>query len=90
MRFCHLTNKISNLIPNPAKDKVNVFYAFKDNVSGELNILDAVGQVVVKQNIDGNGSQMQVDISALQSGIYFVKISSLSGFSKNIKLVVSK
>lgn len=73
------------MYPNPANGVVNVSI---DNLSGtaQLTVTDVLGKTVINQA--GVTSNTMVDISALKSGIYFVKINA-QGKSATQKLIVN-
>lgn len=65
-------NLFISIYPNPARDILN--FTTTDNTSiNNVSILDISGKVVLNSNNFNNNS---VDISKLQSGVYFVKFSS--------------
>ena len=55
--------------PNPVKDIFNLSYS-EDIVS--ISVMNTLGQLVLSQNIGSN--TVQIDMSSLPSGNYFVKI----------------
>jgi uncharacterized repeat protein (TIGR01451 family) len=74
--------------PNPASGYVTV--QFNDEVSENavISILDIQGKVILSQTASFDASQVAVDISKLQSGLYFVKVVS-DGKSATKKLLVN-
>lgn len=70
-----------SVYPNPAKGMVNV------SVEGKANfqLFNISGQSVMNKEINGNTS---IDISNLNSGMYFSRITSETGASKTLKLQV--
>lgn len=56
------------LYPNPAND----FVSIENGVSGNLFVLDKTGRVVLNEKIQSENQQ--IDVSALNSGLYFVKV----------------
>jgi hypothetical protein len=74
-----LTNAIAfTVFPNPAKSELNV-QMLSDGISGELNLIDVAGKIVMQVAIT---SDIQtIDVSALPSGVYAVQISSEQGKS---------
>jgi hypothetical protein len=58
-----------NVYPNPAKESVTIDLPGKFDVK----VINSIGQVLSSKTIDGSGS---IDISDLNSGIYFVKVSN--------------
>ena len=66
--------------PNPVADKLNV--VLPDKVSGMAEITDNSGKLLVRKAISGH--QMQLDISMLKPGLYFLKTPmGVSGFQVN-------
>ena len=59
------------LYPNPTFDVINVKYASAIN---NVSIIDVLGQQLLTKNINGN--QGQIDLSHLNAGTYFVKVTS--------------
>ncbi len=69
-----ILNSEINIYPNPAN---NQFYYVSGNLSlADINILDVNGTVV--QNLNGLSSPIEIDISTLGVGIYFLKIQHLN------------
>jgi len=70
-----------SLYPNPTSGIVNISY---DNEISNVSVFNLLGQNVLNQ--EGNGLEMQLDLSTLSSATYFVKITS-EGATKTIKVV---
>jgi hypothetical protein len=70
-----------SVYPNPAKGMVNV------SVEGKANfqLFNVSGQSVMNTDIDGDTS---IDISSLNSGMYFSRITNEEGASKTLKLQI--
>jgi len=60
-----------NLYPNPTSGILNIDYQGKNEITS-LEIIDLQGKIVLTQNQNFN----QIDLSSVDSGIYFVKIYS--------------
>jgi len=77
------TNKFASLsyYPNPVKD---VFTVSNNNDIDTLGVFNIMGQQVVFKAV--NNTNATVDFSALNSGIYFVQLSS-GGSQRTIKVV---
>ena len=67
--------------PNPVTDVLNLQYA--DGIS-DVTVFNMLGQQVLSKKVNGNESQL--DMSALNSGAYFVKVKSESK-SQTIKVL---
>jgi len=65
------------LMPNPAQDQLNIYYNLPSNTDLQLNILDVTGKIIhqYKRGAD-DLSSIQLDISELNSGFYFVQLKS--------------
>jgi hypothetical protein len=77
------------LYPNPAKDQVNVQYYLPESSSIRIDVLNVCGHLImepVKTSGSHGNSKIQVDISKLPAGYYFVRI--LSKYGVQIRKVV--
>ncbi len=83
----HITNTLSlnsfesqtmSVFPNPCNSQFKI-----ENFSGEISILNFEGKVLRKQNYQANAS---VDISELESGVYFLKMENGAVTQKITKL----
>ena len=66
-------NLTINLFPNPASKNLQV--SFENSIGHEKNqleIFDSLGSCIFKN--DFNGSFLQVDVTTMNSGIYFLKV----------------
>lgn len=70
-----LNDLILNIYPNPASDYLIV--TLEQEVSGNISILNLVGNVIIDQPI--NALSMRIDITSLPEGIYFLNIQSDTG-----------
>ncbi|WP_074407184.1 M4 family metallopeptidase [Aquimarina megaterium] len=64
-----------NVYPNPASKDLNISFKSLDNVSSQIRIVNILGKVVYNKEVKstlGNNT-IKVDVSRLNSGIYFVK-----------------
>lgn len=84
------TNKNSFAVyPNPASNRVNISGNFKGFVNPEVLVVNILGEIVLKQNLNQDTENaVTIDISNITKGIYFVKIldNKASKFVK--KLIV--
>ena len=67
-----------NIYPNPAKEKLNLLINSERNMTMQLQVISADGKVLLKKmiTVKSGTSLSSVDITSLQSGHYFLKISS--------------
>jgi len=61
------------LFPNPADNKLNMIYAFDRNC--EIRILSSDGRLVMRTE-SGVADYVQLDVSALQPGMYLIEVIS--------------
>jgi len=68
--------------PNPVKDVLNVSYI--SNIS-KVSVINLLGQQMIYSEMNAN--QGQVDMSALATGTYLVKITTQDNLEKTIKVI---
>lgn len=71
----------ANIFPNPTSEKLTIQYQFSKKVDFKLEILDLQGrslEVSNFENVIGN-FEHSFNISALQNGIYFLRLASSEG-----------
>ncbi len=73
------------LYPNPANDQVTVEFSMAYR-SAEFQLTDISGKTIFTTHLSAN--RQTVDISALQAGTYFYRISNPKGLEETGKLVV--
>lgn len=76
-----------NIYPNPANGKVSIIL---NQQSSELKITitNSLGQIVFVENNNSNNGMIDLDISKLNNGIYYVTVSSKNE-QKTQKLIIS-
>lgn len=65
--------------PNPTQDKFNISYVGLNEENLNIEIVDAVGKVIAKQQIITKGqtsNEIVLDLSYLSNGVYFCKLYS--------------
>lgn len=68
-------NRGFEMYPNPANESVEIVFADIERVAGQpLQIMDLNGKVLKTQPLDGEVSELLLDVSDLPKGIYLVKI----------------
>jgi hypothetical protein len=81
-----------SLYPNPTNTgQAHLVYDAKEHTSFTTTIMSSTGEVVLQFNIKSNGSfeTKTLDVSNLESGIYFVEVSS-NGQRTTQKLIIQK
>lgn len=76
-----------SVYPNPASDKITIKLG---SVSSKAyaEVYNTVGQLV-KQAVEINGSEAEVDVSGLSKGIYIVRVTNGNEIS-NVKITIEK
>lgn len=72
------------LYPNPVEDVMSV--SFQKAIDATIEVVNLTGQMVIRQELDGV-TNMDIDVSDLDSGIYFITTST-DGYSNTQKFIV--
>ncbi|AFL79691.1 hypothetical protein Aeqsu_0163 [Aequorivita sublithincola DSM 14238] len=81
----HGLNAVNMLVyPNPTSDFITI--TANNTLLRNIDILDTAGKLVLKES-NLNKSETSMDVSGLQSGVYYVKLSTSNGIDTK-KLVV--
>ena len=83
----HSQNNFFSVYPNPANDKLSVVSSSQSEVT--LFVSDVSGKIVKEQNASfkKDKSEVNIVISSLTRGVYFLKIVSKTGDTQTIKFV---
>ncbi len=73
------------IYPNPSKQKINI--SFEDSFTGDVEIVDEMGRIVIGNNIIDK-RKVQLDISNLSAGFYFIKAMSKNTIYKSAGFLV--
>ena len=75
--------------PNPTADVLNVTFTSMEQVAANLEVLNGLGQKVmqVQQNVQVGENRLQMDLSTLSRGIYYLNIW-MDGQAVSRKVVV--
>lgn len=76
------------LIPNPAKDELNVKLAAPVESRTWFVIQDMRGRIYLHKELDAGGTMYNINTSQLPSGIYYCTIKSLGIAHKTEKLII--
>jgi hypothetical protein len=72
-----------SIYPNPFTDKINIYNGTQSKLNA-ISIVNLQGQLVFKsENLDPN----DIELSDLNSGLYFITITDTNGFSETIKVL---
>lgn len=75
-----------NLFPNPANETVKI--SANEILNGEVSIFNTKGQRVNSYGIYGQSKQVELDVSSLEQGVYFVRVSNEKMVSQSKRLVI--
>lgn len=65
------------LFPNPGHDKVQIVLPENGSHSIDVSVFDLTGKIILQKGINSNpGVPYELDVSALQSGMFVVKITA--------------
>ena len=80
---------IWQIYPNPVNDVLNLIYKGKDVIRGVINVVvqDATGKAVIKFRAASKSQHLNIPVSNLRSGIYFIRIDVLNEMQMNEKFV---
>jgi len=85
------TENAFEVFPNPASNEVNVSITSANAGSSQINITNALGQVVVEKavSLNAGSNTILIDTKSLASGIYYVTYGSDKG-TETKKLTITK
>ena len=81
------TAETIRVYPNPVKDILNVSIANNENTAVAFQVVDLSGREVVQKETQQQGTDMRFDMSALNSGVYFMNVSLNDGGRKAFKFI---
>jgi predicted nicotinamide N-methyase len=81
-----IENAKINILPNPANDYITLTFNNINDVSGEIIIIDIIGNVVYRKTIHDNSTRFNV--ASFSQGVYTVVFTNKKGksISKFIKI----
>ncbi len=84
-------SEFSNIFPNPATSFVKLNYQFGTGIiSGNIKIINLLGKVMKEIPLDKTSNQVKINVSDLNSGIYFYSIWLNNREYKTKKLIIKK
>ena len=81
------TNTVFSIVPNPARDKVIVYFGFIAK-GAEMQVTDIEGKIHQRHKIADNVNSYEINTDKLTSGTYFIRLQSKTGILTK-KLVVT-
>lgn len=77
-----------NILPNPAKDYINLNYAYLGNEALSIEILSATGQKIYSATSVPHTDNVQVNTNGLAPGMYYIHFSTPSAiFTEKLSIV---
>ena len=74
--------------PQPASNYLRIDFKSKKNDAKIFNLYDTNGRTLVSKCLDVNSNKLNLDISQINSGIYYIKIESESGvYTKQVQII---
>ena len=79
---------VISVYPQPAKDNLNIDIKSSNNDESRLDLYDIQGKVLLSTVVNQNSDNVRLDVSELNSGIYFVKVQSKNNLhTKKIQII---
>lgn len=69
-----LSEENFQISPNPFSSNINIAFENKNNEIKELKLLDNLGKSVLIIDVDNNSNNINLDLSKLKKGIYYLSI----------------
>ena len=84
------TSSFIQLYPNPAKDQLILDWIEQNSKSGELEVIDLLGNIIINQSVTSNSGSQIIDINTLSSGPYIARLVQSGGTIYQNKVIVIK
>ncbi len=82
--------KFGKLYPNPANKEVFIPYNLLNQSTGVIEIYDITGKKQLSQEIRNHSNLVQLPVSGLKEGIYFIQLVSANKILDTEKLVIKR
>ncbi len=82
-----ISNDKVKIFPNPSNGKLNIN---SNQDIAHINVYDITGKAVYKQEYTNKINQTEIDLSAINNGIYFIAVQSANGEISKSKIVLAK
>ncbi|WP_317899237.1 VPS10 domain-containing protein [Aurantibacillus circumpalustris] len=84
-----LNKTLYSIFPNPTKGKLTLATSSSSEKAMNLEVMDVSGKIVFKQQLSFTNSEKQIDIniSELSSGTYFIKLVSEKEVSTQLRII---
>jgi len=79
---------VISVYPQPARDNLNIDIKLSNNDENRLDLYDIQGKVLLSTVVNQNSDNVSLDVSELNSGIYFIKIQSKNDLhTKKVQII---
>ncbi len=79
-----------DLFPNPVSEMLNITYELQYKTSGKIIIYDLFGRIIKAIILTEGTTQIQVNLSEIESGAYFVNLYEANNFIESKKIIISR
>ena len=81
-------SEVISVYPQPAKDNLNIDIKLSNHDENRLDLYDIQGKVLLSTVVNQNSDNVSLDVSELNSGIYFVKVQSKNNLhTKKVQII---
>jgi len=81
-------SEVINVYPQPAIDNLYIDIKLSNNEVNRLDLYDIQGKVLLSTVVNQNSNNVSLDVSGLNSGIYFVKVQSKDNlYTKKVQII---
>jgi hypothetical protein len=78
------------IVPNPSNGIASIYYQREHIVDGKITITNIFGQVVYQEKTANSMDHLNIDLSNLAQGVYFVNLYDENRLIKTSKMVINK
>lgn len=83
-------NSIQRLFPNPATSEVFLQVQLDETLDYQMEILNVFGQRVKTNPVASNTNQLRIDVSDLESGVYYILLRDSAGKQEAKPMVIKQ
>ncbi len=87
MEIVNYKDQLFNVYPNPAADKLNIYYNVEEIKNASIEFIDIQGKVTKSLTLDYDMIKQEMDISDLPSGFYIIRMINANEAIHYSKLV---
>ena len=81
-------SELINVYPQPAIDDLNINIKLSNNDVSRIDLYDTKGKVLLTNVVNQNSNNINLDVSELNPGIYFLKVQSENNlYTKKVQII---